>query len=243
MRIIVIVSILIFILGCASQRPALFLDKRSKGELSLLKTEEAKRVTLNPQEISVVNKDIEITVKHATPEYLESFFKRTDIFNKAKKNPYPREVIVFLVRIVNNRGSRIKVEPHEFIIVDDLNIQHLYLSPEYIAALYDKGAISMFAETGAEYAPGFYSAPFGVARTIAGRPLRRRLTLLRKVALIGGYVYDSVIYEGYISFFRLNPKAKILNLILPDIKTDFDTAGKATDSVDFNFKFDIKYEE
>lgn len=248
MKIVIVVSVLVFSSGCALQRPALFPEKQSKEEFVLMGTKEVKekqkfKIVLDPQEAKATDKGIEITIRYVTPGYLKNFFKRADIFGRPKKNPYPPEVIVFSVKVANNSGGRIKVEPLEFVMVDDLNSQHSSLSPEYIAALYNKGTISMFAETGAEYAPGLYSAPFGVAQTIAGSSLRRRLSLLREVSLSGGYVYDGVVYEGYVSFFKPNPKAKTLNLILPNIQTRFDAQGNATETVDFQFIFNIRYEK
>ena len=83
--------------------------------------------------------------------------------------------------------------------------------------------------------------PLRAATTLGGNPLRKRLHLLNQVTLRGGYLYNGVVYDGYIAFLKPNPNAKTLTVVFPNIKIGFDADDKATKSIDFDFNFNVSF--
>lgn len=231
--------------GCAAQKGSLLLEPKSKQQFALMKKEDSegfvkRELRLIPSLMTLTKDNVEITVESISREYLDDFFADEDIFGpKPKPNPYPLEAFVLYIKIKNNRETKINLNPDEFVLVDDTNSQYQFLSPEYLIALYGKGTVSQVSETGSKVAPGIYGAPFNIANVVASGPLRERFVLLKQVTLTGGYVYGGIVYDGYAAFYRPSQNAKTIQLILPNIKTEFDTLSEPSNSVDFDFEFTV----
>lgn len=234
----------IFITGCASG-PSILLERQSKRQIALSEkyTKEIDKIaklSIEPPSVVSIKENIEVTVKYTTHDYLDEYFKNEEIFGQyAGTNPYHLWTIVFYVKIANASGQTIKINPEEFVIIDDLSSQYNYLAPDYIIALYESGAsISSFVKTTADIAPGPYSIPFKLAAM--GGASKKRHAILKQVALTAGSLHNNVIYDGYIAFLRPHHAAKKLTLILPHIRVGLDKEDKPLDLVDFEFQFDIK---
>lgn len=233
------ISILIF--GCATQSAILY-ERKSKQQISL--KEDIKTIpyiSLQPESINLVKDDIEVFIKYTSKEYLDKYFKNKELFGKESGlNPYIPGTLVFYVKISNKNREKIKFDPNEFVMLDDNNSQYSYLSPEYIIDLYTaKRPIYSFSKTTAENAPGLYGAPLKFAGEVASGPLRRRLFLLKSVTLTGGYIFNDVIYDGYIAFPIPNMKSSKIKIVMPNIQRNFSPNNEATNSLDFDFEFEI----
>ncbi len=245
--LISIISIF-FNASCASQSPVVF-ERQEKRRITLLRAKDIKesikrRILLEPLTQTQAKEGVEVTVRYATQKELVEFFMNQDIFGaNAGASPFLPNMIVFYIKISNQGNEKIRLDPSEFVMIDDLNTQYSYLSPEYIATLHEtRGTIYTIART-AEAAPGLYGAGVGLATDITkGRSGRKRF-LLAQSALSGGYIYKEIVYDGYIAFFKPNKLASQLRLIIPNIKTSFGPDDRPLSSADFEFKFKILTEE
>ncbi len=243
MLILLIVSIS-FIASCASQSSIAY-ERQEKRRITLLRAKDIKesikrKILLEPITQNQAKGGVEVTVKFATQEELTEFFMNRDIFGtNAGRNPFLPNMLVFYVKISNQGNEKIKLDPQEFVMIDDLNIQYSYLTPEYIAVLLEtRGTIYTIART-AEAAPGLYGAGAGLAKGVTGGPSAKKRFLLMQSSLSGGYVYKGIVYDGYIAFFKPNRLANSLRLLITNIKTSFGPDDRPLSSTDFEFGFKI----
>lgn len=225
--------------GCAHSTPP---PRSLKGQLELEQARPPRVLLRTTPPFAVAEKDgIEVTIRYASENELDNFFSNKVIFGKyAGKNPYPDQTLVFYVRIANKTGHRVRITPDDFVLVDDLSIQYVHLSPDDISAMYEThGDFWAFAKSTGDLAPGYYGAPFRVAGEFAGGGARRANYLIRQARLTGGYVFDQVTYDGYVAFPRPHPNAKKLHVILTNFKTALDPADSPTASMDFEFDFTL----
>jgi hypothetical protein len=232
--------ILFFAFGCSTTN--VYVETSRKGRLEYAEELSNKKLNIEPKKIEKNIQDIKVRVEYIPQDELKNLFKDKKKFGKfAGENPFPKETIVFLVRISNNSLSKIKVTPSEFVVIDDLGNQYLYLNPDHIMAMYkSKSVVYSFTKSTQALASGIYGAPADLASTIAGRKMRKKFYLLKQVELSGGYVYPSVVYDGYISFLKPIKDAKKLKLILAEIKTKFDVNDEALGNLNLEFDFNIK---
>ncbi len=230
-----------FLVGCAHAPP----PRSLKGQLELEQAEPTKlQVKVTPP-FSVLEKDgIEITIRYASKNELDTFFSKKILFGKyAGESPYPENVLVFYIKIANKSGHRIRVTPEDFVLIDDLNIQYVNLSPDDISAIFEsKGDFWSFAKATGSLAPGYYGAPLKVASSFAEGNARRANYLVRQARLTGGYVHSGVTYDGYVAFPQLHPSAKTLKVILANIKMALDAGDIATEATDFEFNFHLAFD-
>lgn len=239
LKIRLISAILLLNTGCGTS--GLYLEQTRKGRLGYIEGEVKTELRISPKAIEKEKAGIKIRVEHYSHEELDEVFKDRRKFGKlAGGDPFPEETIVFLVRVANNSRSKIKVNPSEFVIVDDLGNQYLYLNPDSIIHIYEsKSVVYSFAKSTQELAPGIYGAPADLASTIAGGRIRRKFYLLKQIELGGGYVYPTVVYDGYVAFLKPISSANKLKLIFANIKVKFDSDDRAQESLDFEFEFNI----
>lgn len=236
---VVCAAMLAMLAGCAHSTPP---PRSLKGQLELEQAKPLKVMVKTTPPFAVLEKEgVEVTIRYASENELNNFFSNKVIFGKyAGKNPYPEGTLVFYVRIANKSGHRIRVNPDDFVLVDDLNIQYVHLSPDDISAMYEThGDFWAFAKSTGDLAPGYYGAPFRVAGDLAGGGPRRANYLIRQARLTGGYVHDRVTYDGYVAFPRLHPNAKTLRVILTNIKMALNANDESTASTDFEFEFTL----
>ncbi len=221
--------------------------ERPKGQIELRRPpakakEKPPVISFDPATVSVSKSDIDVTVRYAPPEDLDRFFGNKEIFgNLAGKNPYPPQTLVFYVKIFNHSGKKIKVNPDDFVMIDNLNIQFSELSPDNISAIYESKANGWaFAKTTGDLAPGPYGAPLKVAGALGGGGTRKAHYLIKQVRLAGGYVHPGIAYDGYVAFPIPHPNAVSIRLILANIKTNFNPADLPEMSLDLEFPFNFK---
>ncbi|MBI4227475.1 MAG: hypothetical protein HY600_04260 [Candidatus Omnitrophica bacterium] len=238
-RTLLCVTAVSLVLGCARSTPP---PRKLKGQLEFEQAKPPRTAIKTTPPFAVVEKEgVEITIRYASEKELDNFFSNKVIFGKyAGKNPYPEGTLVFYVRVANKSGHRIRTAPDDFVLIDDLSIQYVHLSPDDISAMYEThGDFWAFAKSTGDLAPGYYGAPFKVAGSLADGGPRRANYLIRQARLTGGYVFDQVTYDGYVAFPRPHPNAKKLRVILANVKTALDAADQPTASLDFEFDFTL----
>lgn len=237
----VVCGLALNIAGC---RGGFATVERPKGQIELKQPEAQKPAPLvmDPMTASLSKSKIDVTIRYATPEELDHFFERKEVFgNFAGKNPYPPDTLVFYVKIANYSDKKIKVNPDDFALIDNLNIQYAELSPDNISALYEsKANMWAFAKTTGDIAPGPYGIPFKMAGSLGGGGGRKLHYLLKQVRLAGGYVHPGIAYDGYVAFPRPHPNATSIRILIVNLKTDFDPADLPASSIDFEFPLAIK---
>ncbi len=233
-------AMLAMLAGCAHSTPP---PRTLKGQLELEQAKPLRVILKTTPPFAVLEKEgVEVTIRYASEGELDNFFSNKVIFDKyAGKNPYPEGTLVFYVRIANKSGHRIRVNPDDFVMIDDLGIQYVHLSPDDISAIYDtkSGDFWAFAKATGDLAPGYYGAPLRVATSFAGGGSRRANYLIRQARLTGGYVHDQVTYDGYVAFPRPHPNAKQLRVILTNFKMALNPNDESTASTDFEFEFTL----
>lgn len=229
----------VLLAGCARSTP---LPRSLKGQLEYEQAAPAKIVLkLTPPFSTAAQDGVEVTIRYASENELNNFFSNKMIFGKyAGDDPYPDQTIVLYVRIANKSGQPIRVAPEDFVLIDDLGIQYVHLSPDDISAMYEsRGNFWGFAKSTGDLAPGYYGAPFKVAGVFSEGSGRRANYLVRQARLTGGTVHDQVTYDGYVAFPRPHPNAKTLKIILANFKLGLNAADEPTVSRDFTFDFAI----
>lgn len=217
--------------------------ERPKGQIELRTAAVVKLpVKVDPPTSSLSQHGVDVTVRYANPGELEKFFENKEVFgNLAGKNPYPAETLVFFVKIANYSDKKIRVNPDDFVLIDNLNIQYSELSPDNISSLYESRANAWsFAKTTGDLAPGPYGAPLKVAGAIGGSSGRKMHYMIKQVRLAGGYVFPGIAYDGYVAFPRPHPSAVSFRLLIHNLKTDFDPADLPKNAVHFEFPFTIE---
>lgn len=220
--------------------------ERPKGEIELRRPDALKSfVQISPATASLSKAGIDVTIRYASREELDRFFEKEEIFGKlAGRNPYPKNTLIFYVKIANHSSERIKVNPNDFVIIDNLNIQYAELSADDLSALLDsKANIWSFAKATGDLAPGPYGAPFKIAGVMGGRSGRKLHYLMKQVRLGGGFIHPGIAYDGYVAFPRPHPNANSVKVLIYNIKTHFDPADLATSLIHFEFPFSIEIAE
>ena len=237
----VLFGFLLFGSGCGGGFATI---ERPKGQIELRQPELAHlpSLLLDPATASLSKSGIDVLIRYASPEELDRFFEKKEVFGSlAGKNPCPPDTLVFYVKIANYGGKRIRVNPDDFVLIDNLNIQYSELSPDNISAIYEaKANMWAFAKTTGDLAPGPYGIPLKVAGSLGGGGSRKLHYLIKQVRLAGGYVHPGIAYDGYVAFPRPHPNTTSVRLLIANIKTDFDPADLPTGAIDFEFPFTIK---
>ncbi len=226
--------------GCGNH---LAMTERPKGQIEMRRREELPiSIVVDPVTSSLSKNGIDVTIRYASPEELNKFFENKEIFGPlAGKNPYPSETLLFYVKVGNYSGKKIRVNPDDFVLIDNLNIQYTELSPDAISALYEsKANIWSFAKTTGDLAPGPYGLPFKVAGAMGVGSGRKTHYLIKQVRLAGGYVHPGIAYDGYVAFPRPHPNATSIRILIAGLKTDFNPADVPNVTVDFEFPLSIK---
>ncbi|MDP8216487.1 MAG: hypothetical protein P9L98_04130 [Candidatus Kaelpia imicola] len=225
--------------GCAG---GYVYGKKTKGRFEPVEKCREIAYALIPVQQQQEEEGIWILVEYLPEENLKNIFLDKKIYGTyAGKNPYPDGMIVMKVRIENKTESRIFINPGDFVLLDELGTQYLYISPERIKEIYEaKSSVYNFTKSTSSLAPGIYGAPLDMAKGLAGRGLKKKFALLKSIELSGGYLYPGVVYDGYLCFLKPNSKAKDVKLIMSNIKTSFDVNDEALGRIDF--KFDFKHE-
>ena len=238
-RLMICGTILVLIGGCVGRKSSVLLDRPAVGPI----TEEegvARQAlwTFDPVTQSATKDGIEATVTFYSHSDLLKFFSDKKIFGAyAGLNPYFPENVVFYVKLINHNGKKIRIDPNEFVMLDDRGNQYMPLSPDYITALAEyHGPFATFTRGLLEDArPGYFGIGFPIGKMI-GKP-QRRIALLKMATLQGGVLYDGVVCDGFVAFPSPNAQVRQVKLVLSNLKTSFDPSDRPQTVVDFSFDF------
>ena len=233
---------MILIAGCGGRKSSLLLERSAVGPVN----EEAAVArqalwAFEPVTQTLTKEGIEATVTFLSHrELLEDFFANKKVFGAyAGLNPYFPENVVFYVKLANRSGNKIKIDPNEFVLVDDRGNQYQLLSADYITALAEyHGAFATFTRGVIEEArPGYFGVGLPVGKML-GKP-QRRIALLKLASLQGGVLHDGVVCDGLIAFWSPHEQVQHAKLMLANIKTTFDPKDWPQAVVDFSFEFTV----
>ena len=229
---------LLTVLGCG-RKSSLLLQRQARGPMAE-EREVAQQIqwTLDPLTQTKTADGVEVSVTYATWQYLHEFFRNKDVFGPyAGLNPFFPEQMVFYVKIANHSGRKLRIDPDQFVLLDDRGNQYHALSPDYSTALAEaKAPVGTMTRGVIEDArPGYFGVGSPVGK-ILGKS-QQRYALMQMSALQPSYLYDRVVYDGLISFWSPHTGAKQVTLLLNNIKTDFDANDEAGKTLEFPFDF------
>ncbi len=209
--------------GCGSHRNSLLLERQARGPLDEEK-DIARSIAwvFEPTTQTKSEHDLEATMTYADAAFQKRFFDNPRIFgHNSGKNPFFPEHVVFYVRLVNKSPKKVKINPDEFVMLDDLGNQYATINADYINALAEsKAPISSMTRGVLEDAhPGYFG--FGLPMGKLMGKVTWRFILLKIANLQPGYLYSGVVYDGLIAFWNPHEDAKNLKVVLANIKTDF----------------------
>ena len=100
-QVLVGLVVLMAVAGCGTRKSSLLLERNARGPIdeALLV---AKRFEwhLEPVRQTLTKGNVEVTVNHASREFLDGFFKNKNLFGEfAGRNPYYLENLVFYIQI------------------------------------------------------------------------------------------------------------------------------------------------
>ncbi len=228
--------------GCGTRTSSLLLERQTRGpmvEAPSVATGDHRR--LEPTTQTLTQGQVEVTVTHATPQYLKDLFGRREIFGQfAGHNPFFPEQLVFYVKIINHSTSKIRINPAEFVLIDDRGNQYASLSIDYANALaeFHQPVGTVTRGVLEEARPGYFGFSLPVGKLVAQKP-QGRFALITRASLQSGYLYPDVVHDGLVAFWTPNKQAGSLRLMVANIKTSFDANDFAKTSEDFPFTFNI----
>ena len=232
-------GVALVVIGCGGRKSSLLLERQAIGPL-----EEERGIAaqvewqLEPATQRQTQSGVELDVGYASPSYLREFFSNKAIFGPyAGLNPFFQEQVVFYVKIINRSGRKIRINPEEFVMLDDRGNQYLSLGPDYATALAESKAPVSTMTRGVldEARPGYFGFSLPVGK-IFGKS-QQRFAVLKMATLQPGFLHSSAIYDGFIAFWSPHREAKQLKFLLASIKTDFDPKEFPQTSLEFVFEF------
>ena len=236
----VVLAGILMVAGCSSNRKSsLLFERQARGpviEESGIAQQD--RLQLDPPSQTRTEQGLAVELTYGSPEYLQDFFNKRDVFGEfAGLNPYFPELTVFYVKIINHSGKKIRMDPTEFVVVDDKGNQYHTISPDYVIALADaKAPVGTFTRGVLNDArPGYFGFSLPVGQLVGKS--QRRFALLKMATLQPSVLYDGVIYDGLITFWRPHRQATKLRVILSNVKTEFGPDDVATKAIDLPFEF------
>lgn len=234
---------LVVITGCGARKSSLLLERYARGPI-----EDARAVgqpvawTLEPVVQTKTQGGVEVTVNHASAEYLKNFFDNEKLFGPlAGQTPYYPEHLVFYVSIANRSQERIRIDPNTFRLLDDRGNQLGAIGVDYVTALaeYRQPVATTTRGVLEEAKPGYFGVGLPIGRLFA-KP-QWRFALLKQSALQGGDLYPGVTHDGLITFWSPAPLAQKLSLVIANVQTDFDPRDEPRQSIEFVFDFEASH--
>lgn len=231
---------LLAVVGCATKKSALLLERRSRGPLEEETTmARALAWQLSPVMQTQTKDGVEVNVNFASITYLQNFFNNKKLFGPyAGRNPYFPEHMVFYVKITNRSDKRIGINPNEFVLVDNGGAQYTTIGLDYVTAFGEtRTPVGTSTRTVLEGAsPGYFGLSVPVGKMFVSKP-QGPFALLKQSSLQTGYLYPEVVHDGLIAFWNPSEDATKLRLIIANIKSDFDANDFPKSSLDFVFEF------
>jgi len=234
------VAVLIVVAGCGGRKSSLLLERNARGPIDeALLVAHRLEWHLEPVRQTETKQGVEVTVNHASREYLDNFFKNKNLFGAyAGRNPYYLENLVFYLQIANRSQEKVFVDPGAFVIVDDRGNQYTIVGMDYVTALAEARAPFATATRGVieEARPGYFGLSLPVGKIVSAKP-QGQFALLKQSSLQAGYYHPGVIHDGLIAFWNPSVNATTVRLRIADIKTDFSADNLPQTSLDFEFDF------
>ena len=240
-RLLICAAGMILAAGCAGRKSSLLLERQARGPLE----EEGAVATsvawkLEPVLQTQKKGDVEVTVNYASSEYLKHFFSNKKVFGEyAGTNPYYPEYMVFYVKIANRSPKKIRINPAEFVLIDDRGNQYSTVGADYVTAFgeYRKPVSTTTRGLLENASPGYFGVSVPVGKIFAAKP-QGQFALLQQSSLQSGYLFPAVVYDGLITFWNPSREAKKLRLLVSNVKTDFDPEDRPQTALEFTFEFD-----
>jgi len=234
------VAVLIVVAGCGGRKSSLLLERNARGPIDeALLVAHRLEWHLEPVRQTQTKGDVEVTVNHASREYLDNFFKNKNLFGAyAGRNPYYLENLVFYLQIANRSQEKMFVDPGAFVVVDDRGNQYATVGMDYVTALAEARAPFAAATRGVieEARPGYFGLSLPVGKIVSAKP-QGQFALLKQSSLQGGYYHPGVIHDGLIAFWNPSVNATKVRLRVANLKTDFSADNLPQTSLDFEFDF------
>lgn len=228
--------------GRSRRRSSLLLERPAYGRIENMPSVARPGVwQLDPGLQTKTERGIEVTVRHADPQFLTEFFSNAAVFqNYAGMSPYYPEQLVFYVKLANHSERRIAVNPAAFVLVDDQGNQYHPIGVDYITAFEEFRRPVGSATRGLleDANPGYFGVSVPVGRLFFKKP-QARFALATQAALRPGPIFPGVVYDGLVPYWRPSTEAKSVRLILSSLKTDFDANDIPRTAVDIPFEFAI----
>ena len=231
---------MVCLVGCSGRKSSLLLERQARGPI-----EEEPAVAqaaswhMTPESQTKAQEGIEVTVKFAPAEYLRNLFGNKRLFGTyAGKNPFYPENLVFYVKIANRSQKKIRINPAEFTLVDDVGNQFATIGVDYVTAFGDyRRPMSTTTRGLIEGAsPGYFGISLPIGKAMAQKP-QGQFALIQQSALQNGYLYPGVVHDGLIIFWNPPAGQRKLRLFITNIKTDFDANDWPRVSMEFPFEF------
>ncbi len=233
--------IILMAAGCSARRSSLLLERHARGPINdALSVANPVSWTLKPQEQTLAKEGVEVTVHYAPAEYLQKFFGDKTIFGEfSGSNPYYPEHLVFYVKIANRNPGKIRIQPEEFVLVDDRGNQYSTISVDYVTAFaeYRQPIATVTRGVLEEASPGYFGVSLPVGKVLAAKP-QGRFALIKQSSLQSGYMYPGVVHDGLIAFWNPTPQASSLVLRITNIQTAFEGNNLPKNTIEFPFTFE-----
>lgn len=243
-RVLMLLVVVLTAAGCA-RRASVLMERSAKGpvagerELAL-----QSKIELAPNSQTIEHEGIELTVSYASHEYLKTYFQNRDLFGSdAGINPYFPDNLVLYMRIANRSAQKIKIDPNDCILLDDLNNQYQYLPLDTITTIAESRApiASFTRSTLRDARPGYFgvSVPAGAPLAgMVGNP-QQRYALLKQVNINPGLLYPGVVYDGFVAFWTPHRAAVTLRAVWP-LKTELNANDEPQRVIDFDLPFTVQ---
>jgi hypothetical protein len=236
------VMVIAILAGCGGRKSSLLLERHARGPLTESKLV-AQRVLwkLEPVTQTHEQQGIEVTATFAATEFLSKLFSDRAIFGPyAGLNPYFLENLVFYVKIANRSDKRILINPTEFALVDDRGNQYSTINEDYVTALAEAHAPMATVTRGVieDARPGYFGVGLPVGKIIATKP-QGRFALIKQSSLQRGLLYPGVVHDGLIAFWSPAKGATKVQLLVTNVKTDFDANDVPGTTLEFPFTFTV----
>ena len=234
------VAVLIAVAGCGTKKSSLLLERNARGPLDeALLVGHRFEWHLEPVRQTQTKQGVEVSVNHASREYLNHFFENKKLFGSyAGRNPYYLENLVFYVQITNRSDERIFVDPGAFVTVDDRGNQFAVVGMDYLTALAEARAPIATATRGIieDARPGYFGVSLPLGKMVSAKP-QGQFALVKQSALQAGYYYPGVTHDGLVAFWNPSINATKVKLFIPDIRTDIGPENLAKSALNFTFEF------
>ncbi|MDP3722377.1 MAG: hypothetical protein Q8R91_02635 [Candidatus Omnitrophota bacterium] len=239
-RSVVFGMVVIWAVGCGGRTSSLLLERHAVGPLTdISDIGQAVVWRLEPVTQTHEQGKVEVTVTFASDTYLKELFSDKKVFKEfAGLNPYFPENLVFYIKVANRSDRRVRINPAEFILVDDHGNQYAPLNVDYVTALEDarRPMATTTREMLQDARPGYFGLSFPIGKLVAQKP-QQRFALIKQSSLQGGFIYPGVVHDGLVAFWSPMRQAKTLRLLLANVKTDFDATELPQTNLEFPFTF------